>query len=118
MGSGGSGIPQSWNRYAYVVGDPINSNDPTGLCWITGAFTGPSSSGCDISWVVANTGQNLTYGSSKDPYNNVDSQFDSYSAPGTGLSQQMTIVQFDQGALDEDRSEEHTSELQSPCNLV
>jgi len=24
-------IPQSWNRYGYVVGDPVNANDPTGL---------------------------------------------------------------------------------------
>ena len=23
--------PQSWNRYAYVVGDPVNGNDPLGL---------------------------------------------------------------------------------------
>ncbi len=23
--------PQSWNRYPYVLGDPVNSNDPTGL---------------------------------------------------------------------------------------
>ena len=24
--------PQSWNRYTYVKGDPINHNDPSGLC--------------------------------------------------------------------------------------
>ena len=32
--SGSSGhlqTPLSWNRYSYVMGDPVNSNDPTGL---------------------------------------------------------------------------------------
>ena len=24
--------PQSWNRYSYVFGDPINGSDPSGLC--------------------------------------------------------------------------------------
>lgn len=24
--------PGSWNRYGYVLGDPANTNDPTGLC--------------------------------------------------------------------------------------
>jgi RHS repeat-associated protein len=29
---GDPGSPQSLNRYAYVVGDPVNLNDPLGLC--------------------------------------------------------------------------------------
>jgi hypothetical protein len=28
--------PQSWNRYSYASSDPVNSNDPTGLCIIDG----------------------------------------------------------------------------------
>jgi RHS repeat-associated protein len=30
------GDPGSWNRYAYVVGDPVNLNDPSGqvYCWV------------------------------------------------------------------------------------
>jgi RHS repeat-associated protein len=24
--------PESWNRYAYAIGDPVNRNDPNGLC--------------------------------------------------------------------------------------
>jgi hypothetical protein len=27
--------PQSWNRYAYVLGDPVNKNDPKGLCSVS-----------------------------------------------------------------------------------
>jgi RHS repeat-associated protein len=30
--SGGPADPQSWNRYAYVQNDPVNYNDPEGLC--------------------------------------------------------------------------------------
>ena len=30
--------PQSWNRYGYVGGDPINRNDPSGLCSSEEAF--------------------------------------------------------------------------------
>ncbi|MCC6588212.1 MAG: hypothetical protein IT168_16085, partial [Bryobacterales bacterium] len=29
--SAGAEGPQSWNRYSYVEGDPVNSNDPSGL---------------------------------------------------------------------------------------
>ena len=36
-GSGTVSVPGSWNRYAYVEGDPINLFDPNGLttCWYT-----------------------------------------------------------------------------------
>jgi RHS repeat-associated protein len=27
--------PQSWNLYAYAHGDPVNGNDPSGLCVVT-----------------------------------------------------------------------------------
>jgi RHS repeat-associated protein len=32
--SGGPADPGSWNRYAYVGGDPVNAVDPAGLCGV------------------------------------------------------------------------------------
>jgi RHS repeat-associated protein len=32
QGSASTSYPQSWNRYVYVVGDPVNRIDPGGLC--------------------------------------------------------------------------------------
>jgi RHS repeat-associated protein len=36
--SGGPSDPQSWNRYAYTRGDPVNANDPNGrfACFVDG----------------------------------------------------------------------------------
>lgn len=31
MASGGAAVPASWNRMGYVVGDPVNRLDPSGL---------------------------------------------------------------------------------------
>jgi RHS repeat-associated protein len=41
--------PQSLNRYAYVIGDPVNRNDPRGLCsvMISGITTGD---GTNAAW--------------------------------------------------------------------
>jgi RHS repeat-associated protein len=51
-GSGRVEDPQSWNRYAYVEGDPVNRRDPSGLYmawweepWGGGSWTGPYSVG-------------------------------------------------------------------------
>ena len=33
--------PQSWNRYSYVMNNPINRTDPTGRCGEAASFVGP-----------------------------------------------------------------------------
>jgi RHS repeat-associated protein len=35
------GKPQSWNRYSYVLNDPINNTDPDGKCGVPGACPEP-----------------------------------------------------------------------------
>jgi RHS repeat-associated protein len=44
VASGGPAAPKSWNRYAYVEGDPVNHNDPMGLfrCTVVGRVEGAS----------------------------------------------------------------------------
>jgi RHS repeat-associated protein len=49
MASAGPSDPVSWNRYAYVGGDPVNRADPTGQRWVlcaSAADDGPGMSGC------------------------------------------------------------------------
>ncbi len=50
--SGGPADPQSWNRYSYVIGDPVNYIDPRGTNY---AFTEPvvgQPSGFGQSWLT------------------------------------------------------------------
>jgi len=51
---GAIGSSQSWNRYAYVRGNPINSTDPTGM--LTNQYGGPG----DQTVNVANAGTTET----------------------------------------------------------
>jgi RHS repeat-associated protein len=41
-GSARSGNPGSWNRYSYVLGDPVNGSDPAGLDYGGGCDAGSS----------------------------------------------------------------------------
>jgi hypothetical protein len=34
LASGKAGIPQSWNRYTYVLNNPLKFTDPTGMMWV------------------------------------------------------------------------------------
>ncbi|MCC7237761.1 MAG: glucosaminidase domain-containing protein, partial [Bryobacterales bacterium] len=48
--SGGPASPGSWNRYAYVEGDPVNRVDPKGLFW-----EGPNLMALDGGFMSADT---------------------------------------------------------------
>ena len=84
--SAGPRTPQSWNRYAYVLGDPANLNDPFGLdgCMVsfTGMQTGPPSSCNSIGYTAWSVG------------------LDNWVAPPSGISQTGTISQVDPGDAD------------------
>jgi RHS repeat-associated protein len=79
------GSPQTWNRYAYVVGDPMNANDPFGLCQVdfNGMLTGPSA--------ACNTVAATAWSQAMDTWTTY--------TPGTNsLSQSVSITQVDLGA--------------------
>jgi RHS repeat-associated protein len=50
--SGGPADPGSWNRYAYVQGDPVNLNDPSGeyAVIIAGGGSGPAAPLVFVAW--------------------------------------------------------------------
>ena len=49
-GSAYAGNPQSWNRYSYVVNDPVNSVDPLGLQTCTAKNCADPHQNDDLAW--------------------------------------------------------------------
>src|SRR5450755_1641366 len=45
-GSARPGLPQSWNRYWYANGDPVNNSDPSGLDGVCGPYGTWMGEGC------------------------------------------------------------------------
>ena len=57
-------VPQSWNRYRYASGDPVNRTDPTGLCDVITAGVGLSSQdplSTDINAFATKNGMIIVY---------------------------------------------------------
>jgi hypothetical protein len=51
--------PQSWNRYAYIAGDPVNGNDPSGLYVSDCDWSGSSFNATAAAAVLDGGGGNL-----------------------------------------------------------
>jgi RHS repeat-associated protein len=90
--------PQSWNRYAYVNGSPLNSRDPLGLMCVAYSI-GPQT--CGNAGLSAYSMNHDTFWSwhPGDPPPSGE-MFDSWTnAPTNGLSNQGTIYDADLGAM-------------------
>ena len=102
--------PQSWNRYAYVNGNPLNSVDPLGLCDNKDPLTsGQNCGGSSYPAVPGSDYFNATQLAPPTPTNTAgyaawSQGWSSWTVPPNnynGLSQQTTIYDVDQGAWDE-----------------
>ena len=89
--SAGPNVPQSWNRYSYVLSDPINHFDPTGLDCADTNPIGPLTMGSpDCPTGPGGTG-----------FDPGALGFDSWTTLPTGLSNQGGINVVDQAGVDE-----------------
>jgi RHS repeat-associated protein len=60
------GSPQTWNRYSYSSNDPVNRNDPKGLCDVViGGITNSSSNSSGLTQFASNIGADQAF-----PYSN------------------------------------------------
>jgi RHS repeat-associated protein len=93
IGAVNPGNPTSWNRYTYVLGDPINGNDPTGWDGIPG---------CDVSYSGDETGPPTGCSSMTFATTDAFGGWGTYTtAPTTGLSQTGTLNTVDQAGVGE-----------------
>jgi RHS repeat-associated protein len=97
IGAVNPGNPTSWNRYTYVLGDPINGNDPTG--WDGDPAGIP---GCDVSYTGDLTGPQAACSSMTFATTSAFGGWGTYTtAPTTGLSQDGTLNTVDQAGVGE-----------------
>jgi RHS repeat-associated protein len=96
--SASPGTPQSWNRYSYVVGDPLNGNDPSGLCGINYfGLTGPPVDCNNIQSIIAG----MTDANGNLAFDTYTSPPPPATTPGNYLSQVGAPNVFDQGIVGE-----------------
>ncbi|MBL8232217.1 MAG: hypothetical protein JNL98_27225 [Bryobacterales bacterium] len=62
VASAGAAEPGSWNRYAYVEGDPVNRNDPRGLFWERRVCWRPMERSCGHRRLEQDTGLRWRWG--------------------------------------------------------
>ena len=97
LGTADPSDPQSWNRYAYVGGDPINFNDPTGRSRLSVAGTGGLFIGesliCSVLYGVEGVGGGPFGGP-------VDANSGSPGGGGGGIPADLKLNKQAQGLLD------------------